>query len=139
MVSLPSNTRWTGISQWFPERAAWMAEGECNGLDPALFYPDQGGDAATPKRICSTCPVRVQCLEYALLTNERHGIWGGVSERERRRMRAERFGPRTGGIPVDEDRRRQVKSMAEFLPATEIARELGLSRKTVCRYLGEAS
>lgn len=65
----------------------WMGAAECRDLDPELFYPTQGGDAASAKAVCAQCCVRLECLAYAIDNNERFGIWGGRSERERRRMR----------------------------------------------------
>ena len=54
------------------------------------FFPEKGGSTRQAKAVCLMCPVREVCLEYALDNEERHGIWGGVSERERRRMVKER-------------------------------------------------
>lgn len=73
------------IDAHVPE-TAWQRHGLCVGLDPNIFYPpDQvGSDAA--KTICAGCPVRAVCLEYALETREKYGVWGGCSERERRRI-----------------------------------------------------
>jgi len=70
----------------------WMADGACrNHPDaPWLWFPHQGGDTDTPKAICAGCPVRQQCLTYALDTNQTYGVWGGTSERERRRIRKQR-------------------------------------------------
>jgi len=69
-----------------PPPPAWMAEGLCAQTDPDQFFPDKGGSTATAKRVCSACDVRPDCLEYALTTRERNGVWGGMSERERRRL-----------------------------------------------------
>ena len=63
---------------------------ECAGLDPALFHPDRGASVDDAKAVCMSCPVRVECLEFALQNVEKFGIWGGTSERERRRLRRER-------------------------------------------------
>ncbi|MFD4740570.1 WhiB family transcriptional regulator [Streptomyces virginiae] len=73
-----------------------MTEGLCAQTDPAEFFPDKGGSTAVAKRICFTCPVRRDCLDYALTNGEQHGIWGGTSERERRRLTA-RTTPALGG------------------------------------------
>ena len=67
----------------FPE---WMADGLCAQTDPEQFFPEKGGTTAHAKKVCASCPVRVECLEYALTNGERYGIWGGTSERERRRL-----------------------------------------------------
>ena len=64
----------------------WMARGKCKDLDPAVFFPSDGMGVQAAQRICSDCPVRLECLEYALADRVDHGVWGGASERERRRM-----------------------------------------------------
>ena len=65
---------------------AWKAQAACTPDDAELFWPERGEDADTAKRICSGCPVRRDCLTYALRSNERDGIWGGMSGRERRKL-----------------------------------------------------
>ncbi|HSP04945.1 MAG TPA: WhiB family transcriptional regulator [Acidimicrobiales bacterium] len=67
-----------------------MALGACRGADPDLFFPDRGESLEPAKRICSECVVRDECLEHALASGERFGVWGGTSERERRRLRRTR-------------------------------------------------
>ncbi len=69
---------------------AWKAAGACKGLDPDIFFPERGSSTAAPKAVCARCPVRDICLEVALRNGEKFGIWGGLSERERRRMRRQR-------------------------------------------------
>jgi WhiB family redox-sensing transcriptional regulator len=70
----------------------WMDRGNCLGLDPDLFFPDQHGQTSNAKSICAACSVRTECLEYALnpLRPMVYGIWGGKSERERRALRRSR-------------------------------------------------
>lgn len=65
----------------------WKQLGLCSQVDPDLWFPEKGGSAREPKRICQDCPVRAQCLEYALETDQRFGVWGGTSERERRKIK----------------------------------------------------
>lgn len=72
------------------EALSWQADALCAQTDPEAFFPEKGGSTRDAKRICSTCEVRAQCLEYALQNDERFGIWGGLSERERRRLRRTR-------------------------------------------------
>ncbi|MFC4222950.1 WhiB family transcriptional regulator [Lysinibacter cavernae] len=66
---------------------AWQADALCAQTDPEAFFPEKGGSTRDAKKICSTCEVRSQCLDYALENDERFGIWGGLSERERRKLR----------------------------------------------------
>ncbi|MEY4457453.1 MAG: WhiB family transcriptional regulator [Microbacteriaceae bacterium] len=66
---------------------AWQADALCSQTDPEAFFPEKGGSTRDAKRICSSCSVKSECLEYALENDERFGIWGGLSERERRRFR----------------------------------------------------
>ena len=70
----------TGDGQW-QERAL------CAQADPEAFFPEKGGPTHTAKRVCAACEVRPECLDHALANNERFGIWGGMSERERRKHR----------------------------------------------------
>ncbi|MEY3019155.1 MAG: putative transcriptional regulator, WhiB family [Actinomycetota bacterium] len=69
------------------QERAWMIDARCLDADPEAFFPEKGGSTREAKRICSACPVRDECLEYALANDERFGIWGGLSERERRRVK----------------------------------------------------
>ena len=66
---------------------AWQTDALCSQTDPEAFFPEKGGSTRDAKRICSTCDVRSECLEYALQNDERFGIWGGLSERERRKLK----------------------------------------------------
>ena len=68
----------------------WRLDALCAETDPEAFFPDKGGSTRDAKRVCAGCPVRAECLEYALAGDERFGIWGGLSERERRRVRLQR-------------------------------------------------
>jgi WhiB family transcriptional regulator, redox-sensing transcriptional regulator len=65
---------------------AWMADGNCRMYPPAAFFPSDGVGVDKARRICATCPVIETCLEYALEHRIEHGVWGGCSERERRRI-----------------------------------------------------
>lgn len=66
---------------------AWQADALCAQVDPEAFFPEKGGSTRDAKRICGSCDVRAECLEWALENDERFGIWGGMSERERRKLR----------------------------------------------------
>lgn len=65
----------------------WQENALCAQTDPEAFFPEKGGSTREAKRICMGCEVRDKCLEYALANDERFGIWGGLSERERRRLK----------------------------------------------------
>lgn len=65
----------------------WQTDALCAQTDPEAFFPEKGGSTRDAKKVCGACNVRSQCLEYALSNDERFGIWGGLSERERRRLR----------------------------------------------------
>jgi WhiB family transcriptional regulator, redox-sensing transcriptional regulator len=64
----------------------WMLRARCRDLDPAEFFPSDGSGVADAQRVCASCPVATDCLEYALEYRIEHGVWGGASERERRRI-----------------------------------------------------
>jgi WhiB family redox-sensing transcriptional regulator len=66
---------------------SWQERALCAQTDPEAFFPEKGGSTRDAKRICSGCDVRQQCLDYALQNDERFGIWGGLSERERRKLK----------------------------------------------------
>ena len=68
----------------------WQERANCLGVDPDLFFPERGASTREAKSVCRGCEVRLECLEYALGHGEKFGIWGGLSERERRRVRRER-------------------------------------------------
>jgi WhiB family transcriptional regulator, redox-sensing transcriptional regulator len=68
----------------------WMAQGKCNDVPPSTFFPSDGVGVDAARRICEECPVRAPCLEYALVNRIDHGVWGGTSERERRRILRQR-------------------------------------------------
>ena len=69
-----------------PEGLGWQDRALCAETDPEIFFPEKGGKTREAKRVCRSCEVRAQCLEYALSHGERFGIYGGLSERERRRL-----------------------------------------------------
>lgn len=69
---------------------SWRLLANCRGCDPALFFPERGEMTREAKAVCNACVVREECLEYALSNGEKYGLWGGVSERQRRRMRTAR-------------------------------------------------
>lgn len=66
---------------------SWQDRALCAQTDPEAFFPEKGGSTREAKRVCTSCEVRAECLEYALEHDERFGIWGGLSERERRKLK----------------------------------------------------
>jgi WhiB family redox-sensing transcriptional regulator len=73
----------------------WMRRGNCRDHPPSTFFPSDGVGVDIARRICATCPVKTPCLEYALRNGVDHGVWGGTSERERRRIARQRRLART--------------------------------------------
>ncbi len=72
------------------EAESWQMFANCLSTDPDLFFPERGASTKEAKAVCQGCVVREDCLEYALAEGEKFGIWGGLSERERRRIRRQR-------------------------------------------------
>jgi WhiB family redox-sensing transcriptional regulator len=70
----------------------WVGRSLCSQTDPESFFPEKGGSTREAKKVCMGCEVRAECLVYALDNDERHGIWGGMSERERRALGKRRCG-----------------------------------------------
>ena len=75
--------RWRGRGR----RLSWQERSLCAQTDPEAFFPEKGGSTREAKKVCVGCEVRSECLEYALANDERFGIWGGLSERERRKLK----------------------------------------------------
>ncbi|MDD7464898.1 MAG: WhiB family transcriptional regulator [Actinomycetaceae bacterium] len=69
---------------------SWMEDALCAQTDPDIFYPEKGGSTAPATSVCNNCLVRAQCLEYAIANDIRHGIWGGTSDNDRKRIARER-------------------------------------------------
>lgn len=70
--------------------APWRQRAACRGLGPDIFYPITDDEAEEAKAVCAVCPVHQACLEHALAQREREGVWGGTTERERRRLARQR-------------------------------------------------
>jgi WhiB family redox-sensing transcriptional regulator len=69
------------------ERTDWREDAICVQTDSEAFFPEKGGSTREAKKVCLSCDARERCLEWALDNDERHGIWGGMSERERRKLK----------------------------------------------------
>lgn len=74
------------IHQISPEASKWWDLGACRGLDAAIFYPDDDAEAQAAKTVCESCAVQQTCLDHALSFREKAGVWGGATERDRRRI-----------------------------------------------------
>lgn len=74
------------------QRVDWMADANCRGMNPAVFHPERGRSAGEIKAICEDCPVKIECLDMALADRSLLGIWGGTSERQRRKIRKQQAG-----------------------------------------------
>ena len=85
---------WTRPFDW--DTDDWRQSAACRDTDPDLFFPERGASTKEAKAVCRGCEVRAECLEYALSHGEKFGIWGGLSERERRRVRRQRALARRG-------------------------------------------
>ncbi len=84
---VPDHSDFFSEDSELPEEDQWQERALCAQTDPEAFFPEKGGSTREAKRICQGCEVKDACLEYALANDERFGIWGGLSERERRRLK----------------------------------------------------
>ncbi|HTT89390.1 MAG TPA: WhiB family transcriptional regulator [Acidimicrobiales bacterium] len=79
---------------------SWVLEARCRDEPPELFFPHDGAGTEAARRYCANCPVRGPCLEYALDNHIQHGVWGGMSERARRRINRDRHAQKSTGRPM---------------------------------------
>ncbi|HEX6353213.1 MAG TPA: WhiB family transcriptional regulator [Actinophytocola sp.] len=82
---------WELLNLGAPDETEWMRSSACAQTDPEAFFPERGQPNGSAKSVCQGCPVRTACLEYALARNERRGVWGGLSGRERRQLARARY------------------------------------------------
>jgi WhiB family transcriptional regulator, redox-sensing transcriptional regulator len=80
----------TRITNKLLQPVEWQGQARCVEVDPEIFFPERGGSSKAARAVCAQCTVRDKCLDYALNNKEQFGIWGGTSERERRKLRRER-------------------------------------------------
>jgi WhiB family redox-sensing transcriptional regulator len=125
----------------------WADRASCKETDPEAFFPEKGGSTREAKRVCARCEVKAECLKYALGTRQPYGIWGGLSERERRKLRnklssandAQRSPVTVGGVSIDPgrihpDRVAQVVHLrSNGHPVDEVVRETGVSPRQIRR------
>jgi WhiB family redox-sensing transcriptional regulator len=76
----------------------WMIRGNCRHEAPATMFPSDGEGVRSAMQVCAGCPVRVECLEYALANDIEHGVWGGASNRQRRRINRQRRTDSPSGV-----------------------------------------
>jgi WhiB family redox-sensing transcriptional regulator len=113
-----------------PFAARWRERAACRGADLDLFFPGRGESAEPARRVCTGCPVREPCLDYALSHGITHGIWGGLAERDRRALRS----GRAGGARRERDEAIAAAAAAGYSQAV-IGRAFGLARTSVSRVL----
>ena len=108
--------------------ARWRELAACRGAGLDLFFPERGESAEPARRVCAACPVRQPCLDYAITNRITHGIWGGLTERERRALRS-------GWVRTSRRERDRAILAAEAAgyTAAAIGRPFGLSRTSVTR------
>jgi WhiB family redox-sensing transcriptional regulator len=113
----------------------FLAEGLCAQTDPEAFYPEFGHSPIPGKRVCRACPVRAECLEYALTHDERFGVWGGLTAQERAKLRRHRALPTRVQRARSDKRVTAQRMYAQGRSKTDIARVLRLSGATLNAYL----
>ena len=118
-----------------PEEFFFHRDAACRGKDPDLWFPERGDDTRPAKAICATCPddVNAACLEFALEHGETFGLWGGKSERQRRRIRRERAGQtgiRRGQLAAGQVRTIR-QAVADGERQADVASRIGCSRQLV--------
>jgi Transcription factor WhiB len=113
-----------------PAPAGWRERAACRGADLAVFFPGRGESAGPARRICASCPVRQPCLDYAISHAITHGIWGGLTERDRRALRA-----RHAGAARQERDAAIAAAAAAGSSRAAISRAFGLAATSVTRVL----
>ena len=91
----------------------WSLAASCDTADPDLFFPQPGADTSYARSICKACPVRRHCLDYALETKQKFGIWGGMTEAQRRRLRREDITANHPARPGSQRRAQVAAPLAE--------------------------
>jgi hypothetical protein len=121
-------------------RNDWMADGLCRQVDNEPWFPEKGESTIEAKRVCLRCDVREQCLQYALDNQERFGVWGGYSERERRRLAqgcdvTPNLTPGGNRVPrlTDEQELDLMDLLAQGWTLSRLAAQFGISRSAVGR------
>jgi WhiB family transcriptional regulator, redox-sensing transcriptional regulator len=113
-----------------PAPAGWRDRAACRGADLEVFFPGRGESAEPARQICAECPVREPCLEFAVSHGIVHGIWGGLTERDRRALRTRRL----GAARQERDEAITAAAAAGYTKAA-IGRAFGLAATSVSRLL----
>ena len=128
MTARPPRHRSLAVPARFAAR--WRELAACRGTDLEVFFPGRGESAGPARQVCAACPVRQPCLDYAITNRITHGVWGGLTERERRALRS--------GLvrATRQDRDRAILAAdAAGYTAASISQSFGLSRTSVTRVL----
>ena len=120
--------RYTSLDAPARFAARWRQQAACHGTDLNPFYPERGQSAGPARRVCAKCPVRQPCLEYALSNRITHGIWGGLTDRERRPLQSRLV----QDSRRDRDRAILAAGTAGYTTAA-VGRSVGLSPASVTR------
>lgn len=117
------------------ERPDWQRDAVCAQVDPEAWFPEQGESTGNAKRVCLGCPVREQCLTYALDNDERFGVWGATSPAERAKLRRGTVVPIQRGRPLSAEKESRVRELLlePGLTLRAIAEAAGVAEKTVRR------
>ncbi len=116
---------------------SWREDALCAQTDPEAFFPEKGASSSDAKRVCAGCDVREQCLAFALRHDERFGIWGGLSTRERDRLKAARIAEQGAGARAQREKRDAAivdLARTEIHPGS-IAVQFHITERTVQRVL----
>ena len=124
------------------DRPDWMRQAACADMNSDLFFSQRGASTDEAKAACRACPVRAECLAYAMNTGERFGIWGGLSERERRQLRRDRRraaptnSRQTDAVrAADRERKRRARALAR---GAAVAEHYGISHDAASNRISTA-
>jgi WhiB family transcriptional regulator, redox-sensing transcriptional regulator len=121
------------------EDLSWQENALCTQVDAEIFFPEKGRSPRDAKKICAGCDVREQCLQWAMATNQRHGVWGGLTSQERSILA--RDGDKTRKLRTTKKTVREdviVQLHKASVPPTEIAQRFEITERTVHRIVKRA-
>lgn len=127
------------LTRLLAERPAWYQDALCAQTDPDAFFPDKGGSTRDARRVCMACPVKQECLQDALDTDERFGVRGGLSGRERRKLKpSEKPRPPLKRTTFTVEEEAYILAQhAAGVGRERIAGELDVSRHAVARFIAK--